>query len=189
MHGTSSYLKFRLQVGIFTGDILDARTVLVRVQVVVAHDDGLRIGPMQFFEQSSECFLLRLSARVGGLTADVAPALVADADAVGVVVLAVGSYHPVRTAWLDLSVTTDDVVVSDAEVEASLSVPGVDLGGRGCLVWPHCRTMNDNQRDGSHKAFMQEVVDSAVRNAVSAATKTFTPSSRNFLFNFITLNY
>ena len=47
---------------------------------------------MQFFEESSHGSLLSLGARVGGLTADVEPALVADADRVGIVVLAVGTY-------------------------------------------------------------------------------------------------
>ena len=72
--------------------------------------------------------------RVGGLTADVQTTLVAYAYRVLVVVLAcyvaVGAYHPFRTSRLYGSVTTDDVVVADAELEASLAMPRVYLGCR-----------------------------------------------------------
>ena len=116
----------------------------MRVQVVVTYDQCTRIAAVKFFQEPSERCLLRQRARVGGLTADVEPALIADAYRVGVVVLAVGSYHPLRTAWLYLSVTTDDVVVADAKLIMSVAaMPGVDLSGRGGLVGPHCRTMNN----------------------------------------------
>ena len=66
-------------------------------------------------------------------------------------VQAVGTYHPFRTAWLDLSVTTDDVMVADTKLVMSVTaVPGVDLSGRGCLVGPYCRTMNNQQCNCSH---------------------------------------
>ena len=130
-----------VQVSVFP-DSIEAGAVLARVQVVVADDQGFRIAPVQVFQQSPECSLLRLGARVGGLASDIQPALVADAYRVGVVVPAVGTGHVLRTASLDLSVTTDDVVIADAEVEAPLAVPGVDLGGRTRLAGPHCRTMN-----------------------------------------------
>ena len=73
------------------------------------------------------------------MTADVQPAFITDANRVTVMVQTVGSYHPLRTAWLDLSVTTDDVVVADTKLVMSVTaVPGVDLSGRGCLVGPYC---------------------------------------------------
>ena len=72
--------------------------------------------------------------RVVGLTADVQTSLIANTDRVFVVVLAcymaVGAYHPFRTAWLYCPVTTDDVVVADSELEASLAMPRVYLGCR-----------------------------------------------------------
>jgi hypothetical protein len=43
--------------------------------------------------------------------------------------LAVGTHHPFRSACLNDSVTTDDVVVADAEVETSLAMPRIYLGG------------------------------------------------------------
>ena len=127
------------------GDVGDAGAILRGIEVVMTYDHGARIALVQFLKQSSHGSLLRLSARVGGLTADIQPALVADADRVGVVVLAVGTDHPFRTAWLYRSVTTDHVVVADTEVETSLVMPRVNLSDRGGLVGPHCRTMNDNQ--------------------------------------------
>ena len=97
-------------------DVGDARTILVGVEVVVAYDQGAGVAPVQILQQSSHRCLLSLCARVGGLTADVKPALIADADGVGVVVHAVGTDHPFRPAWLYLSVTADHVVVADAQL-------------------------------------------------------------------------
>jgi hypothetical protein len=100
---------------------------------------------MEVFQEPAEGCLLLGRPCVGGLTADVEAALVAHADGVLVVVLAVGADHPFWSAELYLSVTTDDVVVADAELPASLSVPRVYLSGGTLLVRFHCRTMNDNQ--------------------------------------------
>ena len=149
LRGRTNWLLW-LQVSEFSGDILDARAILLRIQVVMTYDQGFRIAPVQIFEQQSECSLLRCGTRVGGLTADIEPALIADANRVGVVVLAVGTDHVLRTAWLYLSVTTDNVVVADAELKAPLAVPGIYLSGRARLVGPHCRTMQDNQGNDSH---------------------------------------
>ena len=80
------------------GDVWDAGAILLGIQVVMTQDHGAGITRVQFLKQSSHGSLLRLCARVGGLTADVEPALVADADGVGVVVHAVGANQPFRTA-------------------------------------------------------------------------------------------
>ena len=119
-------------------DILDAGAILLGIQVVVTNNHGFGVTSVQFFKQFSHGSLLRLGARVSGLTADVEPALVADAYRVGIVVLAVGTDHPFRTAWLYRSVTTDHVVVADTEVETSLAMPSVDLSGRACLIGLYC---------------------------------------------------
>ncbi len=132
-----------VQIGVLTGDVGDAGTGLLRIQVVMTYDQGAGEAPVQVFEQQPERHLLCHGTRVGGLTADVEPALVADAYRVGVVVQAVGADHPFRSSRLNLSVTTDDVVVADAEVETPLAVPCVDLSHRTRLVRPYCRTMND----------------------------------------------
>ena len=126
------------------GNVGDAGAVLLWIQVMMTDNHGAGIALVQFLKHSSHGSLLRLGARVGGLAADIKSALVADADRVGVVVLAVGTDHPFRTAWLYRSVTTDHVVVADTEVETSLVMPRVYLSGRTCLVRPHSRTMNNN---------------------------------------------
>ena len=86
------------------GDVGDAGAILLWIQVVVTDDHGTGIALVQFLKQSSHGSLLRLSARVGRLTSCVVPALVADAYRVGIMVLAVGTDHPFRTAWLYRSV-------------------------------------------------------------------------------------
>ena len=110
----------------------------------MADDEGTGIGPVQAFQQCAQGSFLRLGARVGGLTADVEPALVADAYRVGVVVPAVRSDDELRSSRLYLSVTTDDVVVADAEVETPIAVPGVYLGGGALLVGPYRTAMNND---------------------------------------------
>ena len=122
---------------------IEAGTGLLGIEIPMPDDQGAGVTPVEIFDQSSHRRLLFSSARVVGLTTDVEPAFVADADRMGIVVQTVGTDHPFRPAWLDLSVTTDHVVVADAEVETPLAMPGIDLSGRRCLVGLHCRTMNN----------------------------------------------
>ena len=72
------------------------------------------------------------------------------ADGVAVVVQTVGTNHPFRSAGLNLSVTTDDVVVADAEVKASFPVPRINLCRGTRLVGPYCTAVNNNQCNRSH---------------------------------------
>ena len=96
----------------------------------MTHDQGAGVTFAEIFEQQSHALLLLSRARVGGLTADIESPFVADADRMGIVVQTVGTNHPFRPTGLDLSVTTDHVVVADAEVEPPLAMPGIDLSGR-----------------------------------------------------------
>ena len=86
-------------------------------------DQGTGVTLVKIFEQLPHRRLLRCRTRVVGLTADVEPAFVADADRMGIVVQTVGADHPFRATWLDRSVTTDHVMVADAEVKTSFAVP------------------------------------------------------------------
>ena len=124
--------------------MFDAGARLVGVQVVMAYNHGAGVTPVEIFEQLSHGSLLLSRTRVGGLTADVEPTLVADTDRVGIVVLAMGTNHPFRPSRLDRSVTTDHVVVADTEVESPFAVPRIDLSCRTHLVGLHCRTMNND---------------------------------------------
>ena len=108
--------------------------------------DDQRAGEtlVEIFEQQSHRRLLLCRAGIGGLTADIESPFVADADRMGIVVQTVGTYHPFWSTGLNLSVTTDHVVVADAKlIMAVFAVPGINLSGRRCLVGLYCRTMND----------------------------------------------
>ena len=122
-------VSFRLYVSVFLYRI-ETGAITVVTEISVAYDQGLRVAAVQVLEQRAERCLLRLCTRVIGLTSNIQPALVADAYRVGVVVQAVGTDEILRAARFDRSVTTDDVVIANAEVETPLAVPGVDLGGR-----------------------------------------------------------
>ncbi len=93
------------------------------VEVVVTDNQGVGVALMEVLQEPAKGCLLLRRTRVGGLTADVETTLVAYANGVAVVVHAVGADHPFRSARLYLSVTTDNVVVADAELPPSLSVP------------------------------------------------------------------
>ena len=115
----------RLQVGILV-HCIETRTGLCGIQIVVTDNHGAGVTPVEVLEQQSHGSLLFSRSRVGGLTADVEPALVADAYRMGVVVHAVGADLSFRTAWLNLSVTTDHVVVADT-VKSSVLMPLIYL--------------------------------------------------------------
>ena len=93
-------------------------------------DQGAGVTLVKILEQQSHRRFLLSRTRVVGLTADIESPFVADADRMGIVVQTVGTYHPLRPTGLDLSVTTDHVVVADAEVKPPLAMPGIDLSGR-----------------------------------------------------------
>ena len=110
-------------------------------------DDGVGVTLYQLLQQPAHFSLLRLGSRVFGLTAYVQTTLVADAYRVFVVVQAVCTYEPFRSSFLPCSVTTDHVVVADAEFESPLPVPRIYLGYRTGLVRTHRTAMNDDKCD------------------------------------------
>ena len=120
---------FRLKVGVRLHRI-EAGAVAVVTEVAMPDDQRAGVTLVEIFEQQSHRRLLLCRAGIGGLTADIESPFVADADRMGVVVQTVCTYHPFWTTGLDLSVTTDHVVVADAEVEPPLAMPGIDLSGR-----------------------------------------------------------
>ena len=176
------YSLFRLQGYVLFYYVLDARTGFVGVEVVMTYDHGAGVALVQVFEQLSHRHFLRLGTRVGRITPDIKPTLVADAYRVGIVVLAVGTNQPFRPTLFYTSVTTDHVVVADAEVETSLAMPRINLGGRTHLVGLYCRTMNHNQGYSAH-AWTKKV------DAISdpTATRNLIILPTVFLLNFIIL--
>ena len=121
---------FRLKVGVRLHRI-EAGAVAVVTEVTMPHDQGAGVTLVEILEQLSHRRLLRCRTRVVGLTADVESPFVADADRMGIVVQTVGTYHPFWSTGLNLSVTTDHVVVADAKlIMAVFAVPGINLSGR-----------------------------------------------------------
>jgi hypothetical protein len=111
---------------------------------VVTDNDSAGVTPVQVLQELTHGLTLLLSTRVIGLTTRVVTTFVAHTDGVAVVVQAVSADHPFRTAFFNGSVTTDDVVVANAELPALLAMPRVYLGGRRCLVGLHGTTVNHN---------------------------------------------
>ncbi len=108
---------------------IETRAILRGIQVAVTDNHGAGVALVQLFEQRAHGCLLFSRSCIGGLSADVQSALVADAYRVGVVVHAVSADLPFRTAQLYRSVTTDDVVVTDA-LKLSVLMPLIYLLGR-----------------------------------------------------------
>ena len=96
-------------------------------EVTVTYDHCAGVTQVQVFEQLTHGSLLRSRARVVGLTAGIKSPLIADANRMSIVMMpfyvAVGAYKAFRVTWLNRSVTTDHVVVADAEVKTSFTVP------------------------------------------------------------------
>ena len=149
---------------------------------MMTYDHCAGVALVQVFEQLSHRNFLRLGTRVGRSASDIKPTLIADAYRVGIMVLAVGTDHIFRTAWLNRSVTSDYVVVADAEVGTSLAMPRIDLSGRTQLVGLYCRTVNNNQGYSAH-AWTKKV------DAISdpTATRNLIILPTVFLLNFIIL--
>ena len=136
---------FGLKIGVLLGYVLDAWAILHRVQIVMPHNHCLWIVAVQNFQQCTQGHLLFRCARIGGLSPGIQSSFVAHPDGVLVMVHAVGTHQPFRSSSLNLSVTTDHVMIANAEFKASLAVPCIYLGYRRSLVGFHCRTMNHYQ--------------------------------------------
>ena len=112
-------------------------------QVAVADDLGIGIVCAEALQQLCHASLLGRSAGVGGMAVAVEAALVADADAVGVVVLGMGAGHFLGTAGIDFAVFGDVVVVADG-LEASRLVAGFEVFYREVLGGSRSGTVNDD---------------------------------------------
>ena len=133
---------------------VEARTGLARIQVVMTHDDGLRIIQPEREEQIQQRLLLRLGARVGRSALAVESAFVADADRVAVVVLAVGARLLLRSSGMYMSVARDIVMVPDVTEVPVLHVVALAGLEAQALTLRRGRAVNDNQSDGSHMLFI-----------------------------------
>ena len=129
---------------------VEAGTALHRVFVVAVDVPADGIGGFQLSDEGGQRgFLCRghgvlVVHALCGHAADEG-----DADAAGVMSEAVRTCEREGPALVHPSVGMDDVVVADT-LPTSLAVPGVNLGCAGGLVGCDCRTVNDDEGDGSH---------------------------------------
>ena len=93
----------------------------------MAVDCGIGVIVFELFDKCFQGFSLLGCPRVVGLSRCVEATDVADADGVGVVPFAVGTWLVNGSSGMDRAVSVDDVVVADA-AEPALAVPSVDVG-------------------------------------------------------------
>ena len=110
---------------------------------------SIGVTGFKLFQQGLQGSLLGGSAGVAMLTPSVESALVADAEAVPVVMQAVGPNHALGTTGLNGAVPPDAVVIADA-LPATTAVPLVNLLSTRGLVGPDGRAVDDDQRYQSH---------------------------------------
>ena len=130
---------------------IEAGAGLLGIQIPVTHDKGVREELLQLTEQRQERGFLRQGAGVLRIPVAVQTALVADADAVAVVVQAVGTHGFQPSPAVNHTVARQVVVVADVFEAAvtdvvraagfKIKVPPLRGGG----------TMNDEQSDASHR--------------------------------------
>ena len=135
--------------------ILDIETrtgLLDPWEVSVTENLGFGIVGAEALEKFYHGLLLGWRAGVGGIAVGIETALVANANAVGVVMLGMGAGFALGTAGIDHAVFRDVVVVADGSEATSLvagfqgfywEIPGYPCGG----------TMDYDQIDFSHNEF------------------------------------
>ena len=92
-------------------------------------------------------------AGVGGMAVGIEASLVADADAVEVVMLGMGTDFFLGTAGVEVAVLGDVIVVTDG-AEATGLVAGFECLHREVLRYLGGRTVNDDQINFSHKIIL-----------------------------------
>ena len=115
----------------------------------MSHDDGRRKLVMKPLQQRPHGFTLRPGAGVAGVAQGIEATLVADADAVLVVALAVGTLLPQRPALMHLTVACDVVVVPDVLPAASAVILPA-LPERVLLCRPRAAAVQHYQCYSSH---------------------------------------
>ena len=129
---------------------IKARTRLAWIERMMRHDDCPWIPPLELPHQRDQRTLLRLRPRVRRSSLGVQATLVADPDAMPVVVQAVRPHLRLGPPPLYGSVPPHYIVVADA-TPAPLAVPRVNLLRARRLAGPYRRAMNNDQSDSSHR--------------------------------------
>ena len=120
-------------------------------KVSVTNDFGIRIVKAEAFQKFYHTTLLGFCTGISGSAVGIETALVANADAVGVVMLGMGTGHFLWAARVDFSILGDVVVVADG-LEATRLVTGFKVFNREIAVGSGGRAMNDDKVYFSHVA-------------------------------------
>ena len=116
---------------------VEARTLLANTgEVTMAEDGGIGIVEAEAMEEFLHRHLLSEGTSVGRFAVGIESALIADADAVGIVVSGVSANLSLRSARVEDAVLGDIVVVADG-FETSCEVAGFQ--GFDCEVLCHTR--------------------------------------------------
>ena len=122
-------------------------------QVSVAYDLGIGIVDGQVLQKAYQGSLLGWGAGVGRIAVLVQAALIADADAVGIVMLGMGAHLILWAAWIDDAILRDVEVIADA-LETTSFVACLQ-GLYGEVLRYFCgRTVDDDQIDFTHGFLM-----------------------------------
>ena len=78
----------------------------------MTNDLGIGIVVLEASEQCHQCVLLGRCSRVGFLAIGIEASLVADADAVGIVMTGMSTYHFLWAALMELAILGDVIVIA-----------------------------------------------------------------------------
>ena len=116
---------------------VEARTLLANAgEVTMTEDGGIGVVEAEALEEFFHRYLLGEGTGVGWFAVGIESALIADADAVGIVVSGVSANLSLRSARVEGAVLGDVVVVADG-FETSCEVAGFQ--GFDCEVLCHTR--------------------------------------------------
>ena len=163
---------------------IKTRTRLHGIQVMMPHYQRFGEQEAQLAQQCQHTSLLHQSTRIGRCAVRRESALIADADRMPVVVLAMRSHLFQRSSAVNLSVAGDiemvsyvrEAPVADVVLAAGLKIQPPPLRGGGAV--------DNNQGDGSHDHQMQAFSPSAPARAVATVMITFRISVQVFFFVF-----
>lgn len=131
---------------------IETRTGLLDPREVSVTDNlGFGIVGAEALEKFYHCLLLGFGTSVGRIAVDVETALVANADAVSIVMLGMGTGRFLGTTRINGAVFGDVVVVADG-AEASCLVAGFEGFNREVAVGSGGRAMDYDKVDFSHVA-------------------------------------
>ena len=120
---------------------VEARTLLANAgEVTMAEDGGIGIVEAEAMEKFLHRHLLSEGTSVGRFAVGIESALIADADAVGIVVSGMSANLSLRSARVEGAVLGDIVVVADG-FETSCEVAGFQVFYREVLGRTGCRAV------------------------------------------------